>query len=406
MPTLIKAGKLFDATGDSFISDAALLIDGKLIIAVGPIAEVSAHEAAATADIIDASSGFVMPGLINMHEHVILRDLIGNPMQELTRGPVRLALNATRNCLTALRAGWTTVRDMGASHNISIDFRTFTESGALPGPRIVACGAPLAVTGGHAWAVCTEIDSADEARKAARREMKAGADFIKVMASHDPVDVPFEQKTQAEMTFDEIRAAFEVAQERGRRTACHVMGTKAIDRVLDAGVNVISHGYYLSREQAQRMREEDVHLDPTLSSYGRQTMNPIRQRGSEWASHHEPLLKPMLASFQNAIDAGVSIVQGTDTAGRYAEDIEMMREMGMRPASTLHACTRNAAQALGLADRIGTLEPGKEADIVVLNGNPLEDPYALESVQLVIKGGDVWKPSEITLESLIYPRRL
>jgi imidazolonepropionase-like amidohydrolase len=289
---------------------------------------------------------------------------------------------------------------MGAADGLSLAFRDLIREGELPGPRVVACGSPISVTGGHAAVICVEADGPDACRRAARQQLKNGADFVKVMASHDPVDLPGPQKTQPELTLDEIRAAFDEAKARGKRTACHVMGTVAIDRVLDAGVDVISHGYYLSPEQASRMKEQGVFLDPTLSSYGRHTMSPRMKRGEEWARLHRMLLGPLESAFKNALKAGVTIVTGTDTAGQYTDDVEMMRGFGMSPMDSLLACTRNGATALGLENQIGTVEPGKVADLVVLDADPLKDPHALAKVHLVVQGGHVMRPGDITLRAI------
>jgi len=171
--------------------------------------------------------------------------------------------------------------------------------------------------------------------------------------------------------------------------------------VLDAGVDVISHGFYLNDEHAARMVEQNVYYDPTLSSYGRQTSNPKLQRGEEWARRHQALIGPMEASFRAAIKAGVKIVTGTDSAGRYAEDVEMMRLFGLSAIDSLLACTRNGAEALGLGRDIGTLEAGKIADMVILQADPLADPYNLEKVDRVVQAGRVLRPSEITLEAVV-----
>jgi imidazolonepropionase-like amidohydrolase len=149
------------------------------------------------------------------------------------------------------------------------------------------------------------------------------------------------------------------------------------------------------------MVEQNVYFDPTLSSYGRQTSNPKLQRGEEWARRHQALIGPMEASFRAAVKAGVKIVTGTDSAGRYAEDVEMMRLFGLSAIDSLLACTRNGAEALGLARDLGTLEAGKIADMVILEADPLADPYNLEKVDLVVQAGRVLRPSEITLEAVV-----
>jgi imidazolonepropionase-like amidohydrolase len=175
------------------------------------------------------------------------------------------------------------------------------------------------------------------------------------------------------------------------------MGTTAIERVLDAGVDVISHGYYLNDELAHRMVEQGVYLDPTLSSYGRQTINPELKRGFAWTELHMPLIAAMENGFRSAVKAGVKVVTGTDSAGRYSEDVAMMREFGLGAAESLFACTRHAADALALGHLIGTIEVGKAADIVVIDGDPLADAYDLDKVSLVIQAGRAMRPEEITI---------
>ncbi|MCL4189329.1 MAG: amidohydrolase family protein [Rhodobacteraceae bacterium] len=394
---LITCGQLFDATGRDAKASRTVVIEGDRIREVIATADLPRRPDLAGAEVVDAKSRFVMPGLINVHDHLVFRGTRGPVYPELAAGRDKLALNCARAAVTALRAGWTTIRDMGASYDLSFRFREFIARDFLPGPRMVVCGAPLCVTGGHAAVISVEADGVDAMRKAARRQLEGGADLVKVMASHDPVVIDGPQKTRPEMELDEIRAAFDQAKAHGKNTACHVMGTVAIDRVLDAGVDVVSHGFYLGLEQAQRMAETGVFLDPTLSSYGRQTINPALDRGQAWIDLHMPLIAPMEQAFRNAVKAGVRIVTGTDSAGRYAEDVEMMRELGLDAGETLLACTRNAAEALAVSHLVGTVEPGKVADLVILDGDPLRDPYALERVDMVVQGGRALRPDDIRI---------
>jgi len=397
---IIKCGKLFDGTGAQPVQNMAIVLNADRIEAIVDAEHLKKPEYDKI-ETIDASRYWVMPGLINIHDHLIFRDTIGLPALNSGAPPPKLAIHAVRNSLTALRRGWTTVRDMGSSHGIALAFREYLASGEIPGPRVVACGSPISITGGHASRLCEQADGVPEVRKAARRQILAGADFIKVMASHDPIEVSGPEKTIPEMSQDEIQAAFDVARDHGKLTACHVMGTIAIARVLNAGVNVMSHGFYLNDDLAARMAEQKVYLDPTLSSYGRQTMNPKLKRGAEWAKRHEALLAPMESGFRAAVKAGVKIVAGTDSAGRYAEDVAMMREFGLSPIKSLLACSLYAAEALGKSDLIGTIEAGKIADLVILDGDPLNDAYDLEKVELVIQSGRPLKPSEITINALV-----
>jgi imidazolonepropionase-like amidohydrolase len=253
------------------------------------------------------------------------------------------------------------------------------------------------VTGGHAFGLCIEADGADGCRRAAREQLKAGADFVKAMASHDPYPMPGPEQTRPEMSLEELRAIFDEAHRWGKRAACHVMGSTAIANVLEAGADVIDHGIYLDDALAERMVRQGTYYSPTLSAYCCQTMHPRFQRGEEWARSHSVLVEPHREAIRAAVRAGVKVVTGTDSTGVYAEEVQLMREGGMKSMDSILACTRYAAEALGMADRIGTVVEGKLADLVVLDGDPLADPWALERVHLVMKDGKAYRPEEIVL---------
>lgn len=398
MKYILRCGTLIDGTGRAPSKDVAIVVDGDVIAEVADAETLFAQQEMKALPILDATGFWVLPGLINTHDHITGRELVGDPIVKWSAKPSELVIHAIRNALSALRRGWTTVRDMGAPNAISLELRNHIANDLFLGPRMLSCGSPISITGGHASVICVQADGPSAIRQTARRLLKDGADFIKVCASHDPVDMPGAERTRAEMTVDECRAAFDVAHDAGKKAAAHCMGTVALGRILDAGVDVISHGIYLNDELACRMKEQGVFLEPTLSSYGRQTINPALARGNEWIRRHEELIPPLKASFQAALRAGVEIVAGTDTAGRYAEEVAMMREWGMDAMDSLLACTRNAATALGLGRSVGTLEQGKIADLVVLGGDPLADAYNLEKVVWVIKKGQKFSPKEITFD--------
>jgi imidazolonepropionase-like amidohydrolase len=397
MRRLLKNGVLIDGNGAAPKNGMAIGVEGNRIVALAPLGEFGSDWLADHVATIDCQGAWVMPGLINVHDHLAMRDIVGPPLAETQAGAGKMMLNAIRNSLTALRRGWTTVRDMAAPDGLALGVRDMINAGHMPGPRVISCGEPICVTGGHAWPLCVEADGPDAVRKAARQQLKEGADFVKVMASHDPYGKPGPQKTIPEMTLAEMKSAFEEAELRGKHSACHVMGTTAIANVLEAGVGVLSHGIYLNDELAERMARQGTYLDPTLSSYGVQTISPKRRRGAQWIEDHTALVEPLKVSMDCAVRAGVKIVVGTDTAGIYSEDIALMRSHGMSAMETLVAATKNGADCMLLGDQFGTIEEGKIADIVVLGSDPLDDPTNIEDVKIVIKDGLPMTPGEIDL---------
>ncbi len=387
-------GTLIDCAGNEPIDEAVLTFEGKFITHVGKMGEFD-NTGNEKGNSIDFKGKTAMPGLINMHDHLVFKYAYGSPTTHLEKNPTALTVFALRTALETFRSGITTIRDMASLHQISLHLRDAINAGEIVGPRIISCNQPLCMTGGHAHELCIEVDGPDYLRKAARNQLKLGADFVKVMASHDPYHMPGVEQTRAELTLEEIRAAFEEAHKWGKFTACHAMGTGALSNCIEAGVDVVEHGGYLDQNLAKLMAQRDICYTPTLSAYTRQTMSPRFNRGAKWAEDHKVLVQPIKEAFQVALKEGVKVVCGTDSTGRYAEEVELMRKGGMGEMASLQACTKVAAEALGMGDILGTIEVGKLADIVIIDGNPLKDPYALERVELVIKEGIVYSPEDI-----------
>jgi len=389
---LIVGARVFDGRSDQAVDDIAIEIAGDRISRVGRRADFG--ETPTSGEVVDAAGLFVMPGLINMHEHLIFRGAVGLPTSALSRTPADLAIHAVRVAAVALAQGITTVRDMGAKHGIALAVRAAVEAGAIPGPRVIACNSAIRITGGHGFQA-VEADGADGFRAAARVQLAAGADFIKVMASHDPWPMPGHEQTRPEATLEELRAAFEAAHAWGRPAAAHVMGAEAIGRVLDADVQVIDHGHYLTDALAERMASRGVFLTPTLSAYGAQTMHPRFGRGAKWAADHEVLRAGHASAMRAAIGAGVRLLVGTDSVGCYAEEVDLLRRAGVSAIESLRACTSNAAAALGKTADLGALGPGMAADLVAFPSDPITDPYALEDPAWVIKAGRRYDPRQL-----------
>ena len=357
MRKLFKGATMIDCTGRESIQNAAVLVKDSMIEAVG--SDEGRFGDLSDATVVDIAGKWIMPGFINMHDHLIFKEAIGEPMGFLERSnALSLTLFAARTVLKLMRRGVTTVRDMGTMYGISLYLREAVERGDLPGPRIFACNQPIACTGGHAFIMATEADGVEGVRRAAREQMKLGADFVKVMASHDPVPMPGPQKTRPELTLEELKAAVDEAHRWGKLTACHCMGEIAIRNVIEAGIDIIDHGIYLNDELAEMMADKEIYLTPTYSAYARQTMNPKYDRGQQWVDAHAPLATIQPDAVKAAIRAGVKILNGTDSTGRYAEEVELLREAGMSSMESLLSCTRYPAEALRLDELIGTIEPG------------------------------------------------
>jgi imidazolonepropionase-like amidohydrolase len=398
MVNYLTGGVLIDCTGREPLHNAVVAFEGTLITQIVRGEEFRTKKKE-QGSIIDIKGKAVMPGLINMHDHLLFKYVYGPPREHMRKDPAFLTLFGIKTILKTLRSGITTVREMASLHGIPLALRDVINQGELIGPRILTCNQPICSTGGHASYLCVEADGPDNVRRAARNQLKLGADFIKVMASHDPYcNGRGDECTRAELTLEEIRAAFEEAHKWGKLTGCHAMGKDALRNCIEAGVDVVDHGAYLDRELAKLMVERSIFYTPTLSAYTEQTINPRYGRGEKWIADHKMLIKPMQDAFRVALEEGVKIVVGTDSTGRYAEEVELMREGGMGAMESLQACTRIPSEALGLTALLGTIEVGKLADVIVLGGDPITDPYALEKVEIVIKEGQIFRPEDIRLE--------
>jgi imidazolonepropionase-like amidohydrolase len=391
--TLITAAKLFDGRQDKTTDAPAILIEGERIAAVGVRGDFGTDVDAIQAHFPE---GWIMPGLFNAHVHLTFMYLVGDVQNQMAKSQTEDAIHAARVARLLLAQGVTSARDMGGRFGIPIVIRDLISRGELIGPTLTTCGQPLSVTGGHAWDFSLECDGPDGFRRGARTQLKNGADFVKVMASHDPWTPGFNgQDTRPELSAAEMQAAVGTAHDWARLATCHVMGSQAIDRAIDAGVDILEHGHYLTIDQAHAMAKRGLYLTPTLSSYDSQTMNRRFGRGDSWAAAHEQLVAPHRAAIRNAVEAGVGLLVGTDSVGLYWEEVELLREFGLSPAESLRSCTSTAARAFGTSDRVGTIEAGKRADLVLLGADPLIDARALRNVIQVVKAGCAWDPADL-----------
>ena len=408
MRTLLTNAHLIDGTGVEVRPIAGLLIEDHRVAAIYNAAErdgTSATEDAAenTAEntlaagvdtTIDLAGGYLMPGLWDVHAHLSM--VFPQPALHLTPHhelPADRTVRCGRAAMQALEFGVTSLRIVGEAHYVDVAWKRAFASGMFTGPRLFVCGRPLIATGGHGWqhGVSVEVDGPDEVRKAAREQLKRGADQIKLMVTGG-VASPTETMHEPQMTFDEIRAAVEIASFKGRKVCAHVGGPLGAKMAVKAGVASIEHGYLLDDEAIDLMLEHGTTLVPTLAVT--QDTDFVTANNAEFAIEKILAAAPdHLESFQKALAAGVKIATGEDMPVPFAEriipEVETMVAAGMMPGHAVVASTRNAAALCGVADELGTVEVGKVADLIVLDSNPLVDISNLRRLRLVFKEGEL-----------------
>ncbi len=345
---------------------------------------------------IPMDGGVLLPGFIDSHVHLCM-DASPDPMTSaLSESPTMTVLKAANAARQTLLAGVTSVRDMGGKDGIDLGIRQAIQCGLIPGPRMLASGKLICMTGGHGWQVGVEVNGADEVRRAAREQIKAGVDIVKLMATGG-VLTPAVEPGSEQLTETELRAGVEEAHKAGKKTATHAMGTKGILNALRAGIDSIEHGVYLDEQTVALMKEKAIPLIPTCSA-----LFNILSKGTEagipaFAVEKTLKVKPFhLESIRMARHGGVTIAMGTDAGtpfNRHGEnlgELVFLVDCGFSPMEAIEAATRIAARVLGWEKELGTVEEGKLADLVLMAGNPLDDMQILlkrESIQLVMKNG-------------------
>jgi len=377
-------------TGAEPISDAVVLVQDGRIYKVGPAREVPIPRGAKR---IDLTGRFLLPGMIDCHIHCLM-DASPDPMRALVeRGPGMLVLQGAEHLRRTLHSGVTRVRDLGGMDYLEISLREAVADRLIPGPVMQVAGRIITMTGGHGHPIGRETDGEADAMRAAREQLKAGADVIKVMATGG-VMTPGVEPGAAQLTEEEMRAAISEGRKAGRRSATHAQGTEGIKNAVRAGVDSVEHGLFLDEETVQLMKKKDVWLVPTLTATDR-----IVEAGTESGIPEHAVRKAEAAreshleSFRLALDAGVRVAMGTDAGtpfnrhGENTGEIERMVRAGMPPLGAITAATGNAAELLGVASEVGTLAPGRLADMVVFGADPTCDISNIQSVERVYVRG-------------------
>lgn len=385
------------------MGDGRVLDSANVLVENGKITRVSQADLELGPDVqkISLEGGTLLPGLIDSHVHLTM-EAGPDPLTKVMSLSIPAnTLNAAELARRTLMAGFTTVRDMGGAFGIDLDIRDAIKAGQIPGPRMLASGKIICMTGGHGWQMdACEADGPHEVRKAARSQIKEGADQVKFMATGG-VMTPGVEPGAAQLTEEEMRAGIEEAHKAGRKTATHAQGTQGIINAIKAGIDSVEHGFYLTDESVQMMLDRGVALVPTLSALyyilvsGLEAGIPafaVEKAGRTQEAHKQSVLL--------ARKAGVTIAMGTDAGtpfnlhGNNASELALMVDLGFTPVEAICSATSVAAGLLGLGDAIGTVEQGKEADLLVVEGDPTKDVTLLndpEKIRVIMQGGRIVK---------------
>ncbi len=393
---VLKNARLIDGTGAKPIERAVVAIENETILYAGEAKDWIAPEGK-TIHELDLTGRTIMPGLIDCHVHIAAEALPDSTMAGPWGWSTLIMLKHAQNTLSA---GVTTIRDVGGRHHLEFSLRKAVEAGMFVAPRMSLAGKLLSITTtGTEWydGMYREADGVDEVRKATREQLKAGADLIKVLAT-GAVLSPGEKPGAATFEMEEIRAAVVEAAKVGKIVAAHAHGIEGIRNAVEAGAKTIEHGTYLREDPhvMERMAKEEIFLVPTLKAgydviYGDRPGIPdwIMEKSKETQEH-------AMASIRKAYQMGVPIAMGTDAAtpynfhGENAMELYYMSEAGISTMDCIVASTKNAARALGWDSKLGTLEAGKLADLIVVAKNPLDDLRSLadrKNIEYVMQGG-------------------
>jgi imidazolonepropionase-like amidohydrolase len=403
--TVIKAARVFDGRSDAAVSGGMVVVEGTKITAVGSNLAIPPN-----ATVVDLGEATLLPGFIDSHTHVTGEageNYVQDFFDGLRRLPTLQVFYGAKYARTLLEAGFTTIRDVGSSDNLDVGLRDAINAGLTPGPRMLVARYALGATGGH----CDNtgfppntfgpepgvekgiVHGADEGRQAVRLDVKYGADVIKMCASGGVLSLG-DDVAAPQLTDEELTAIIDEAHRLKRKTAAHAHGDLAARSAVKAGIDSIEHGSFLRDETLTLMKAKGTFLVPTCLA-GQYTGGKLERFPPAIAAKAKAAFEAHDQMFRRAVKSGVKIAFGTDSAvsphGINAQEFGLMVDLGMSPAAALRSAGPGAAELLGLSNEIGTLEKGKEADIVAVPGDPLKDIHATERVLFVMKGGQIVK---------------
>ena len=396
MEYVLTGATLIDGNGGAPLANASVHVKGERIAWAGRAAGLP--PAAKDAKLVDVSGKWLMPGLIDAHIHICYNGS-ESVFALLEKHRDELVLEAVDICKRTLSHGVTTIRDVGGEQFIEMSLRKAIDRGFIDGPRMKLSGRVISMTGGHAHFIAREADGPDEMRKAAREQIKAGADLVKLMATGGTA-TPGQDIHASQLTVEEISAVTEVAHMMGRKVAAHCHGTGGIRNCMLGGVDTIEHGTYLDEETADMMVENGAALvltlgagNPDLESY---PLSPVQKADAE---RRKPMIEAGIKQIRGTIalarSKGIFLGIGTDAGGNplaphyfsMARELELLVDNDLTALEAISIGTRNNAEILDMGADIGTVEAGKYADLLLLDADPLVDIRNLRQIAAVFKGG-------------------
>jgi len=397
--TLVRAGHLLDVKTGKLLDGQTIIVVGETIQSIAPTANVQAQSGDT---VVDLSGLTVLPGLIDVHTHLTMNTNF-DPFLEVTSTDAKEAINGVVNARTTLMAGFTTVRNVGAYGFTDVDLRDAINAGQVPGPHMLVSGPLLGITGGHCddnllpikyHAVGDGVaDGIAAVQHQVRQNIKYGADLIKICATGGVLSKGDDPQA-SQYTLEEMQAIVADAHRLGRKVAAHAHGAQGILWATEAGVDSIEHGSYINDEAIAEMKKRGTYLVPTLY-----LEDWILEYGNLPPFYHQKMLDTIAVAkgnIKHAMQSGVKIALGTDAAvyphGLNAHELDVyVNQLGMAPLAALQSATINAADLMGLIAKTGTLDPGKWADIIAVDKNPLDDVRVLQNVKFVMKAGVIYK---------------
>ena len=403
---IINADRLLDCTGGAVKKNMAVVVEGGVIKNILPREHLELPEGERY-EVLDFAGATLLPGLIDCHTHTNF-SADGRTIEEMIPDgdDIRL-LRSAHNAEIALRSGVTTMCDFGAWNDTAFSLKEGIRQGLVEGPNLLVCGRPITTTGGHCWFMGSEADGVEGVRAETRRLIKQGADFIKVMASGGSTTRG--GSSRPAYTVDELKTIADEAHRRNLIVAAHCRSTSSVSNILEARFDMVVHGHFAGEDGerrfdahvAERIAEQGAWFNPTLHVWRVRIWHYEKIKAQQGlTSQQDDALQLAVDGYESGLqecrqlkELGVRFAAGSDCGctvfsfDQFADELSSMSEMGLSPMEAIISGTRNCAEALGILDRVGTVEAGKDADLLVVEGDPTADITSLSNVMAVFKGG-------------------